>query len=510
MSRNATARSIIVPPPVNGWNTRDPISQMDPLYAVELENMFPGDGVVSLRNGFRYHSKSIGSSTVFSLASLEYGTVSKLIAVSSTGVVYDATTASAAATDISGGVTFATDYCMIRKFRDRLFIKPLISNNDVYHYTGTGNIALSAFTGPDTGAGADDKALYTFGSYRSRLYFAQADVPSLWYGGVDAITGALTEFPLRAVLTKPFVNFAYVGGLTYQGQAAIDDALCVISDSGEGLLYGGDYPGSATWSLIARFEIPPPMSVWGFANIGSNLVALTQQGIVSIQDAISGQSSSVGGYKTLSDAIQSQFVSAFSSSSPPFSLNFPIYLNYYPRGQMLVAGTGSGGSTQHYVMNTTTGAWCKFSQSCTAFSWAMWKSNLYFSTSDGRVMKFDTGYFDEDPASEGNATSRTVVCRPAYNYFGDPSSVKRIGMVQPYIYQSEGLSLTIGADMDFADTTPTTTVTDTSDTAYKLWTPVIPMVGVGSACSMRIEQTVTTKRISLQAMKITYESGGAY
>ena len=40
-----------VPAPIKGWNTRDALTSMDPLDAVQLDNWYPDASGLNLRNG---------------------------------------------------------------------------------------------------------------------------------------------------------------------------------------------------------------------------------------------------------------------------------------------------------------------------------------------------------------------------------------------------------------------------------------------------------------------------
>ena len=510
MSRNATARSIIVPPPVQGWNTRDPISQMDPLYAVEATNFFSLGNTVDLRKGYTVFATgraTFSFQSIFEL-SRQNGT-RHLIGIDSGNRAYNIT-AGGAGVDLSNAGAFPIrSIATATNFRNRIFFKGIDDTaNPVYLWDGiTATLTAAGFVGP----GGFDLALENPEVYRSRLYFIGSNSASIWYGGVDAITSPpdLIQFDVQSVLSLGG-RLRFAGGMAKQGDTNAN-YFVMISDQGEVLLYSGDYPGSATWQLVGTFFMPPPISPRSFIRYGANLAIMTWEGIVLLSDVIS----SVGQKLTfLSEKINPTFKETLLGASSANQLLCSGV--YYPRGSCLLFNIYDNTLSDFtpFVYSTANGSWWKWQfTDLLPLHWTLFSNELYSCSSGNSTAiasKHDNGYFDENPASIGTARNRTVVCRPAYNYFGDPSSVKRIGMVQPYIYQSEGLSLTIGADMDFADTTPTTTVTDATDTAYKLYTPVIPMVGVGSACSMRIEQTVTTKRMSLQAMKITYESGGAY
>lgn len=509
-SPNTIWKSLTIPPPVMGWNTRDPLVGMDQLYAVDMENYFPGNGRVDMRKGFLKHA-SIANGIIQSLHSLESQSVSALVTVAQVGgatnTVYNVT-AAGAGVDISGGVNLASSACQMHQFRDRLFIKPstAVGVADVYHWTGVGNIAASGFTGPS----ADDKNLLAMGSYKNRMYFGQFLVPSIWYGGIDAVTGALTEFPLTSLLTKGPTQIVFVGSATRAKQYAEDDLFCVVTLGGEVLVYQGDYPGSITWSLLGRYTIPAPIGTNACFYSGSDLNIATITGVVSVTKMLSGDYT--GAWPTINDNIESAYIEILKYQPLGYVVNQGIA---YPKGQyLLVNAYDSIDGVQtivQLVMNTTTGAWCKFIGQ-DAEIWALWADNLYFGTEGGIIFKADTGYIDDD--GNGNPVNRPCLLRPAYNYFGDPELNKQFQEVIPTIYESQGLNNVINIDVDFSRTDPVTaenSVIDATSNTYKLYQPRVGLTGpTGSAGSVVFKDTVTTKRRSIQAMKVFYTEGDAF
>jgi hypothetical protein len=85
--------------------------------------------------------------------------------------------------------------------------------------------------------------------------------------------------------------------------------------------------------------------------------------------------------------------------------------------------------------------------------------------------------------------------------------VKQFTECRPIVQQSEGLTLTLDVNVDYNDVVATSTVTDTTDTAYKLYLPRMGLNGIGKAASVRIDGTVTTKRMSLQALEVLWNEG---
>ncbi len=507
-------RSLTIPAPVKGWNTMDPISDMDPQYCVDTENFFAPGGTVDLRNGCAMFAKEIGNSytvsdVIIGLGTLEYGSVTKLIAFAiSDHKVYDITAGGDInGSPISGSPVFGNDILFMQQFRDRIFFKSLSSsgggNHDVYWWTGSGSVTLAVFTGPS----GDDKDLGTFNAFKSRLYFAQISVPSIWYGGVDAITGALTEFPLASVFRQGITYIYFVGPVTRAKDFAEDDLLCIISNNGEVLIYQGSDPGSPTWGLIGRYSIPKPASFKSFFYVGSALHVMTRGGLISIQDVMLGASPQ-GIWPTLTEKIDDQFPTVFGPSIPQSIVATGITVpsaRYLLLNIPIFSGL-SIASIKQWVMNLTTGSWWPFTGQ-TIYSVAYYNDELYFGTTYGKVFKGNSGYFDENPATDAAILARTIKLRPAYNYFGDPEHVKQFVEAIPTVYQSEGLSITLDSDVDYQNTTATSTVTDLTDTSYKIYQPICGLKGIGTAASIRIDGTVTTKRISLQATKVLFKEG---
>jgi hypothetical protein len=143
------------------------------------------------------------------------------------------------------------------------------------------------------------------------------------------------------------------------------------------------------------------------------------------------------------------------------------------------------------------------------FSWALFNDNIYFSSnpiSGGSCLfKADTGDYDDDGNS--GILTRTIKLRFAFNYFGQPEIVKQFTEARPLLYQQYGLNLTMDTDIDYANTTALSTITDSSDTSYRLYRPRVGLKGIGKAASIRIDGTMTTNKMSLQAVEVLWNQG---
>lgn len=505
MTRARTARTTVIAPPTMGLNTKDPIAAMDPSYCVSCRNFFSDGTSVDLRNGYSFYSSGIGGDYVNNVT--EYATQKngvKLMAWGDDRRPYDCT-GGGAATDLSNAGTFVMSiggapYGSV-VFRNLIFWKAYEATHDVYYWDGVAaSLALAAFTGPS----GDDKALFGPAVYKSRIYFIEFEASAIWYGGVDAITGALTQFNVQSILTLGG-KLMFIGNVTRTGN--LDSSYFVmITDQGEVLVYEGDNPSSATWGLVGHFYMPAPLGRSSFCYMGPNLIILTNQGVLALSEVLSGNAN----LTYLSDKIAPTWKAAVVADVG--SAYWSVV--YYPKGQMLVVHTGYDlfqTSPLQFVMSIVTGGWWLWDIPAQGFG--IHSGNLYFGSNgdgaaNGAIYRADNGYFDELNTS-GGVRTRTIELRPSYNYMGSPTKMKQFLLAKPHIYQSEGLALTVDADVDFGNVTATQSIaTDTTDTSYKLYNPTIALHGIGKCMSLRIDGTVTTKRISLQSTEILWNDGG--
>src|ERR1700742_2746076 len=84
-----------LPAPIKGWNTRDALTDMDPLDAVQLDNLFPDTSGVNIRNGYQVYATGLGAGAVQTLAEYNAGSTRKFLAAAS-GAIYDVSASGAA------------------------------------------------------------------------------------------------------------------------------------------------------------------------------------------------------------------------------------------------------------------------------------------------------------------------------------------------------------------------------------------------------------------------------
>lgn len=499
MVADSKVRSLTIPPPVMGISSKQALSEMDPLFSPELLNVFGDNGALKRRRGTDWISAGGGPTGVTEFVT-EAG--SRYIFGTLEGEAYEYAL-NGSITSKTGAASLGTAEPYFAAFKNKLFFTLNDNTTDVYYWTGSGNITAAAFTGP----GADDKAIVNIFAYKSRLYFIEYNAASIWYTStVGAITGACTELDLTGELALGG-KILWAGPISPAAGDRSQQLLAVVSEMGEVLVYQGDYPGSAAWSQIGVYYIAAPIGRKSFINWGSDVLVITDQGILSVLDVMASGSRSQ--YTYLTDEISGLFTSSIATMIALGAETFTITGIVYPKANMLVISTGGGYSYGggQYVMNLQTRGWFRFDGwggSC----WTLYDGDLYFGTDSeigGGLCQADVGTTDLHPLDQVNPENIRVIIRHAYNYFGDREATKQFTEAHPILDIETAMSLTIDVDVDFADTAPTST-TPTLATGAQI--PRCGLKGVGQCASVRIEQNVTNQIFTIKATTVRWNDGG--
>lgn len=493
------AKRMTIPAPVLGVNTKDPISEMEPLYAIDALNWFSNGQSCEIRKGFlRYSTPTFNVAQMYEYAMLT-GTNFVITVRTSNGRLYSIDAGGIATDRSNAGARLATPPFTAVNFRGLVFAKD-DGLNPVSSWDGAAaNFVAAGFTGP----GGADTLLRAPSVYRSRLYFCGMDL-SIWHThATDAITGVLDQFDMQSIFTRG--GFLWFCGPLGRTGNLDNEYFCAISNKGEVLVYQGDSPLSATWGLVGHFYMPPPVGRSSFFYYGSNLAIITFQGIVLLNEVMKGDPN----LTFVTDKINPSFVAELLDGLNPeyvsgvfSSKNNLLLINIYPQS----------GIPKQFVMNTLIqrdypgSGWWIWQVTNSATQWCVYAGNLIF-VSGITVNLFASGDYDVDASNV--ATTRTIRLRPAYNYFGDRSKMKQFTEARPILSQSEGLALTMDMDVDYANVTSTQVVSpDATDTAYKAYRPRVGLQAMGRAGSCRIDMTVTTKKFALHAIEVLWNEGG--
>lgn len=399
-----------VPAPIGGLNGRDPLAAMPAMDAYLMDNAFPGTAMVESRKGCTKYSSSALGAPVQSLEVYSGGTGDKMLAWAG-GKIFDVSLAapSQLATGLLSNVVITT---MFSNAADNAQHMIIVNGSD--QPRGYNGAALTPLT--YTGMTGSQNTLNFVFAFKSRLYFGQRDRLGFYYLPIGQIQGALAYFDLGQVSAKGGKLVAIASFSDDSGKSP-DDYIVFVTNKGELIVYAGYDPSSpATWGLVGRYYTAPPIGPRCTLNYGSELVILTLEGALSFSDIrragdAEAQGVSGSGYSAITSKLGS-YLSTYNKNA-----DVPGWegIQYSGGGGWLMlnvpATSSISGNYYHYVMNTTTNAWCRFTN-WNGMCFAVFNKRLYFGRYDGYIMLGDEGRLDD-----GQPIRLDV--KQAYSYFDD-------------------------------------------------------------------------------------------
>ena len=477
---------------------------MNPLDAVILDNFFPTPSTVQLRAGFDDHVTGLPGEVE---TLMEYASPSgtrKLIAASE-NAFYDVTASGAVGAAMDSSHTSSRWQHVNFGTSGGHFLVAVNGLDTPRNYDGTTWATTPAITG------VTPENLIHVMAHQRRLFFCEKATLKFWYlTTVAAIGGAASSFDLAPLCSKGGELLA-AGTWSVDSGEGMDDLAVFVTSAGQVVVYAGTDPSSAnTWSLQGIYEIGKPIGRRCLTKVGSDLAVITEDGFVPLSAALaSGRATPVAISDKISDAV--------NSAARSYGSNFGWQAVLYPRGKMLLFNVPLTelGTSHQYVMNTGTGAWCRFKNQ-NAFCWSLLNEALYFG-GNTKVYKADNGADDDGANVDG-------VCKPAFNYFGKPGAQKRFTQVRPVFVAGGGLTPAVSINVDFEDLavvgSPSVSGAsgatwdvdpwDTSDwgvdnTVVKNW---IGVNGIGYAGTLKINAASNQFGLALAAIDYMFEIGG--
>lgn len=493
-------------PPIGGWNARDALADMPETDAVVLVNWFPSTERVDLRRGSTEYSSGM-SGNVESLIEYTALTGSGKLFAANGGAIYDVTAGGSVGSAVSSGHTSDRWQSVQIGTSAGQFVRLVNGQDTPLVYNGSTWGTTPAITGPTVAN------LIWINVHQRRMWFGEINSLSAWYLPVNSVGGAATEFPLAAVAKLGGYIMA-MGTWTRDGGDGMDDVAVFITSEGEAIVYQGTDPSSAsTWSLIGVFRIGKPIGRRCLTKAGSDIVIITQDGFVPLSAVLSIDRSQTK-IVALSEKISKAVNDAVRDGQAFFGWQ-PIV---YPKSTMMVFNIPINATQFHqYVFNTITGAPCKFTGQ-NGICWALLNDNLFFGTTDGRVMQADSGTSDDGANIEADALQ-------AFSYFKSPNQRKVFKMVECIFQSSGNPNAAIDFNTDFNILSPTATAqADTvnsglwgiskwgfglwgsADQLYRGWRGVR---GIGRSGSVRVRVNSNSARPSWISTNYVYSKGGA-
>lgn len=495
MIGRATSKGVSLPAPVKGWNARDTWPNMQVDEAIQLDNLFPEFDGVRLRKG--YEAYSTGTGSVLTLHSYRYGAISKLLAFAN-GKIWDST-ASGAATSLATGL--GTGIWSVVNFGAYAI---MVNGVDTPRKFDGTSVTTTTFTG--TGLTATN--LFGVSVFKNRLFLWENNSLSFWYGSTQAIAGTLTKFDLSFVAALGGKIVA-ISSWTIDAGDGVDDAFVVVLSTGQIVIYQGTDPGT-DFALIGIFQVGSPISPRGIVKFGGDLIIVTADGYLPLSKALPL------GRTNDSVSISDKISGAVKDATRLTRDSFGWQCIQYPKGGYLLFNVPTTqGTFEQHVMNTRTGAWCRFigqPSQC----WAVHEDELYFG-STASVCMADTG------TSDGGGLIQFDV-RTSFSPMISKGTLKLWKAARPTLRINGKIPLVNSLSVDYETKEPMAAISsvevpggewDVAIWDVDFWAPPFiirntweTISGLGRTASLWIRGATSTQELALFSIDYLVEPGG--
>lgn len=437
-----SARPIVLPAPVGGWNTRDSIAAMNPMDAVYLDNLFPRSNDVQLRKGRttiatlpvgRTIRTLIGYKSVAAAVKQFAATQNGIYDITNPGSPTLATTSTKGDWEYLNVTTSGGSFVLACNGQDRMKL-----------FNGTTWTDLDAASVPAiTGITTSD--VVNIAQYKTRVILCKKDSLSFWYLPTNAIAGAATEFPLQTVFSKGGYLMATCTW-TIDGGNGPDDYFCAVTSEGEVVVYVGSDVAGSDFRKVGTFQLPPPLGRRCFKQLADDVLLMTKGAIYPLSKSLGR------GLLDKRLALTDKIDTAWNAYSNSYGTLFGWEMVFFPEGQMLLVNAPlldmpslSIKYSDQFVVNTLTSAWCRF-RGWNAETFSAFNGKLYCALGN-IVWECWTGNADDQANIVGSA-------KTAFSALGGFAN-KHIKMLQPVIQSDTTVTIQLGVDMDYEETVMT-------------------------------------------------------
>ncbi len=499
-------------PPYGGLDLVSPIDNMDPAYALELVNVFPGAGAPTVRLGYEQFATIGTTDAIKTQMPLPLANGTSLL-VAATDTDFYSSTSAGVVTNVTGTTTPTSGEWQSVIYSNRLYVCNGVDNAQVY--SGTGNFADLTFTG----VSLDNLIGVT--AYKERLYFIEKGTSRMWYGGLQvtgtAGTPALTSFDFSYVFTRGGYLVG-IGSFSTNSNMTSQDYFYACSSEGEIVFYTGTYAGDATtWGIAAKYPIGAPLGYRAFIKKNNDVWIITDEGIVPISGLF--QSDPEAALNIVSAKINPLISEA--AALTPFDHQWTGF--FWPQGRRVyisIPDTGNG--CYFLVYSIDTKGWTKFQlyDNSHCLSSCVYEKLPFYGSSSGVIWQGETGLADAVTSTSSQSISYSG--RTAFSFYGARGNYKAFKDIRPILKTKGGINLNIGLDVDFrrastvpAITTPANVFTPWGSPWGSLWSSGSELEyaryavkGQGHCAAVRFGGSIKNATMQIFGFEIRFDLGG--
>lgn len=508
------AKTKTFPAPTKGWVTNENLAASTPGSALVLDNFIPTQTGIKFRGGSTEFFDGGDGNPMTSLFTYQISGNSELFAADA-ATIWDITaTPSEAVTGQTGGYYSTVQF----ETSGGHFLFCVNGEDNLQRYDGSSWLQVTGVS-TDAITGIDTATLSHVWVYKNRLFFVQGGTMKAWYLAVDSIAGAAADTTLAGVFQR---GGSLLFGSTWSIDAGdgVDDKCVFVSTQGEVAIYEGSDPSDPTdWSLVGRYELGgKPLGKNAIMRAGGDLLICTLDGLVPLSQVMNKDPAALS-LAAVSRNIQPDWRrEAVARQTLPWAM-----VKWDDENLAIVTNPVIDTTTdaQCFVVNTETGAWTRFT-GWDARSLVVHEGQLYFGTSDGRVMLGNT---------QGNDDGELYVCRLAlpFDHLGARGQYKTIKQARATFRASTNFLPRMSCSVDYAQSFPAppssvgeystdgwdvgvwdTAVWDATSTERITSTRWVSVVGAGFAHALQLQATfgiTATPDAELSAIDLRWTVG---
>jgi hypothetical protein len=481
-----SARGVSIPAPVGGLDAISPLAAMPETNAITLDNLFPQPGYVEIRGGHRTRNTT-GTGAIESLMPY-HGLTSagdRLFAATST-VISDVTvsaTVSSAVTGLTNARWQHTNFST--SGGNHLWVCNGADAPRMYNGTVWATASVVGITATD---------IVNVTGFKNRLWLVRNGQINPAYLNTDSVQGTATPFDLTGVFEKGGYLQA-IGSWSLDAGAGPDDMIAFITNRGEAAIYSGTDPAT-NFVLKGVYEMGAPIGRRCLTKVGADLAVISIDGVLPLSRALITDRAAA-----ITQALTKNIQPLINTAARSYGSNFGWQLIGYPKGTRAILNVPKteGVEQIQYVMNTVTGAWCRFLDE-DANCWAVFQDRLFYGGNDGKVREADCQGFDDNGSIQ-------IDVETAYNYIGNRGRLKNFTMARALLTTDGQVLPGMGVSVDFARQqavgassfeTEGTALWDVANWDEGTWPEVerivtdwISVAGIGYCASIRMSSTVS-------------------
>jgi len=290
-----------------------------------------------------------------------------------------------------------------------------------------------------TGTFHDASTMLFVFSFKGRVWFLQAGSGLAFFLPLNSVYGKAGVIDLGQFLAHGG-GLAYAINWTYDSGAGIDDRLIFVGNNGDMVIYEGTDPASATaWKQVGTWYVGRiPKGRRGYDQYAGDVVIITEYGVLSISDLVSGRITSMQGQSSVAPKTNPSIARAVSTT---INEKYWQIVNY-PTEELLVLV-----SPIRTLDNGQRYSWCMshFNRSWTTltimepYCAVLHDGQFIFSNRSGKVYQGFFGF--EDGASYDETITGNEVTgqfQTGFHDYGTPNANKRAQRVR-ILGRSDGM-----------------------------------------------------------------------